>query len=152
MLETFESNLSQTQKDELKGSADYENLKASKEAEIGAGQDQIDLKTQELATTDEKNAQAKTDLEDTEASLAADKKFLENLRAQCSTMDAEWEARTKVRMEEMEAVAKALEILSGDEAHDIFAKTFNFVQREAKSKQKRIRAKASKLLASVGRK
>merc|ERR1719498_1409094 len=38
MLETFESNLSQTQKDELKGSADYENLKASKEAEIGAGQ------------------------------------------------------------------------------------------------------------------
>jgi chromosome segregation ATPase len=78
MLETFESNLSQTQKDELQGSSDYENLKASKENEIGAGQDQIEAKTQELATTDEKNAQAKVDLEDTEASLAADKKFLEN--------------------------------------------------------------------------
>merc|ERR1719217_1480715 len=136
MLETFESNLSQTQKDELQGSGDYENLKASKETEIGAGQDQIETKTQELATTDEKNAQAKTDLEDTEASLAADKKFLENLRAQCATMDAEWEARSKVRAEEMEAVAKALEILSGDDAHDLFTRTFNFVQREAKSKQK----------------
>jgi len=153
MLETFESNLSQTQKDELKGSADYENLKASKEAEIGAGQDQIETKTQELATTDEKNAQAKQDLEDTEASLAADKKFLENLRAQCSQMDADWEARSKVRTEEMEAVAKALEILSGDDAHDLFTKTFNFVQeREAKSKMKRRRSKASKLLASVARK
>merc|ERR1719443_2273116 len=111
MLETFESNLSQTQKDELQGSGDYENLKASKETEMTAGQDQIETKTQELATTDEKNAQAKTDLEDTEAALAADQKFLENLRAQCATMDAEWEARSKVRTEEMEAVAKAMEIL-----------------------------------------
>jgi len=153
MLETFESNLSQTQKDELQGSADYENLKAAKENEIGSGQDQIEAKTQELATTDEKNAQAKQDLEDTEASLAADKKFLENLRAQCSSMDAEWEARSKVRTEEMEAVAKALEILSGDDAHDLFTKTFNFVQkREAQGVQKRRRAKASKLLASVAKK
>merc|ERR1719443_499903 len=153
MLETFESNLSQTQKDELQGSADYENLKASKESEIGAGQDQIETKTQELATTDEKNAQAKTDLEDTEASLAADQKFLENLRAQCSAMDAEWEARSKTRAEEMEAVAKALEILSGDDAHDLFTRTFNFVQkREAQGVQKRRRAKASKLLASVAKK
>merc|ERR1719388_108835 len=46
MLETFESNLSQTQKDELQGSADYENLKAEKEHEIGAGMDQIETKTQ----------------------------------------------------------------------------------------------------------
>ena len=61
------------------------------------------------------------------------KKFLENLRAQCSAMDAEWEARSKVRAEEMEAVAKALEILSGDDAHDLFTKTFNFIQREAKN-------------------
>merc|ERR1719316_2289911 len=152
MLETFESNLSQGQKEELQGSEDYENLKAAKEHEIASASDQIEMKTQELATTDEKNAQAKQDLEDTEAALAADQKFLENLRAQCSAMDAEWEARSKVRMEEMEAVAKALEILSGDDAHDLFTKTFNFIQREAKSKQKMRRAKASRLLESVARK
>jgi len=152
MLETFESNLSQTQKDELQGSGDYENLKATKENEIGAGQDQTETKVQELATTDEKNAQAKTDLEDTEASLAADQKFLANLRAQCQTMDAEWEARSKTRTEEMEAVAKAMEILSGDDAHDLFGKTFNFVQREAKNRQNKRRVQASKLLAAVARK
>jgi len=153
MLETFETNLAQTQKDETTGSADYENVKATKEHEIGTGQDQIETKTQELATTDEKNAQAKTDLEDTEAALAADKKFLENLRAQCSQMDAEWEARSKTRAEEMEAVAKALEILSGDDAHDLFTKTFNFIQmREAKSKQNHRRGRASKLLATFARK
>merc|ERR1719217_1738389 len=152
MLETFESNLSQTQKDELQGSGDYENLKASKETEIGAGQDQIETKTQELATTDEKNAQAKTDLEDTEASLAADQKFLENLRAQCSAMDAEWEARSKTRTEEMEAVAKALEFLSSDEAHDLFTKTFNFIQRSSSKNSRNRRMQASKILNLVGKK
>jgi len=151
MLETFESNLSQGQKEELQGSEDYENLKAAKEHEIGAAQDQIDVKTQELATTDEKNAQAKTDLEDTENSLAADQKFLANLRAQCQTMDAEWEARQKVRTEEMAAVAKALEILSGDDAHDLFTKTFNFVQQSSSKKFRSRRIQASKLLAAVAR-
>ena len=46
----------------------YEELKAAKEAEIAAGQSQIDTKTQELADTDEKNAQAKEDVEDTKKS------------------------------------------------------------------------------------
>merc|ERR1719161_3010988 len=149
MLETFESNLSQGQKDELQGESDYANLKAAKESEIGAASDQIELKTQELATTDEKNAQAKTDLEDTEAQLAADQKFLENLRAQCQAMDQEWEARSKTRTEEMEAVAKALEILSGDDAHDLFTKTFNFIQKTTTRKLRSRRMQASKLLAAV---
>ena len=35
----------------------YESLKAAKLSEIKAGEDQRDTKTQELADTDEKNAQ-----------------------------------------------------------------------------------------------
>jgi len=153
MLETFESDLTQEQKDELNGQTDYENLKATKEEEIAAGIDQIDTKTQELAMTDEKLATSKTDLEDTENSLSADQKFLANLKEQCAAMDAEWEMRQKTRTEEMEAVAKALEILSGDDAHDLFSKTFSFIQTSASSKQySKVREQASNLLASVARK
>merc|ERR1711956_190757 len=65
MLETFEANLSQSQKEEMENQKAYEDLKAAKEAEIAAGQEQIDKKTSELADTDEKNAQAKEDIEDT---------------------------------------------------------------------------------------
>merc|ERR1719181_2256231 len=43
----------------------------------------------------------------------------------CSTTDAEWEERTKTRQLEMEACSKALAVLSSDEAHDLFTKTFN---------------------------
>merc|ERR1711981_119556 len=65
MKETFETNLSSSQKEEMANQKAYEELKAAKEAEIAAGQAQIDTKTQELATTDQKNAQSKENLEDT---------------------------------------------------------------------------------------
>merc|ERR1712019_279443 len=62
MKETFEANLSDAQKEEMANQKAYEDLKAAKEAEIQAGQDQVDQKTVELADTDEKNAEAKVDL------------------------------------------------------------------------------------------
>jgi len=65
--------------------------------------------------------------------------------------DSEWEERQKTRQLEMEAVSKALEVLSGDDAHDLFTKTFNpsFVQTEMQSER---RAEASKLLSVVAQK
>merc|ERR1719469_1467229 len=130
MKETFESNLSASQKDEMANQKAYEDLKAAKEAEIAAGQEQLDSKTQELADTVEKNAQAKEDVAETKASLSADEQFLMMLKEQCQMTDKEWEERQKTRQLEIEAVSKALAVLSGDDAHDLFTKTFNpaFVQ------------------------
>merc|ERR1712157_395312 len=125
MKETFESNLSASQKEEMANQKAYEELKAAKEAEIKAGKEQIDNKTQEIADTDEKNAQAKEDIEDTKKSLSADEEFLMMLKEKCSMTDKEWEERQKTRQLEMEAVSKALAVLSGDDAHDLFTRTFN---------------------------
>merc|ERR1719335_377155 len=87
MKESFETNLASSQKEEMTAQAAYEDLKAAKESEISAGTDQKDTKTQELADTDEKLAQAKQDLEDTRNSLAADQKFLLNLKETCQMTD-----------------------------------------------------------------
>merc|ERR1711874_255815 len=140
-------------KEEMANQKAYEDLKAAKEAEIKAGQEQIDSKTQELADTDEKNAQAKEDLEDTKKSLSADEQFLMMLKEKCSMTDSEWEERQKTRQLEMEAVSKALAVLSGDDAHDLFTKTFNpsFLEKEASLNSQR-RSQASKLLSSVAQK
>merc|ERR1712066_1154882 len=125
-------------------------LKAAKEAEIAAGQAQIDTKTQELADTDQRNAQAKEDIEDTRNSLSADEQFLMMLKQKCQMTDKEWEERQKTRQLEMEAVSKAIAILSGDDAHDLFTRTFNpaLLQQES-SVQSARRTQASKLLKSV---
>merc|ERR1712227_529083 len=153
MKETFETNLSSSQKEEMANQKAYEDLKAAKEEEIAAGQAQIDTKTQELADTDEKNAQAKEDIEDTKKTLSADEEFLMMLKEKCSMTDAEWEERQKTRQAEMEAVSKALAILSGDDAHDLFTRTFNpsLLQKENAMHSER-RAQASKLLSAVAKK
>jgi len=75
MKETFESNLSTSQKEEMANQKGYEELKAAKEEEIKAGNEQISTKSQQLADTDQKNAQAKEDIEYTRNSLAADEQF-----------------------------------------------------------------------------
>merc|ERR1719390_496624 len=153
MKETFEENLSNSQKEELQNQKAYEELKAAKTDEIKAGQDQIDAKTDELATTDEKLAESKEDLEDTKNSLSADEEFLMMLKEKCSTTDAEWEERQKTRQLEMEACSKALAVLSSDDAHDLFTKTFNpaFVQKESMVRSER-RTKAAAVLSSVAKK
>jgi hypothetical protein len=153
MKETFEANLAASQKEEQANQKAYEDLKAAKEEEIAAGQAQLDSKTQELADTDEKNAQAKEDIKDTRASLAADEEFLMMLKEKCQMTDSEWEERQKTRQLEMEACSKALAVLSGDDAHDLFTRTFNpaLLQDGARFQSKR-RSAASKLLADVAQK
>merc|ERR1719331_2710024 len=73
------------------------------------------------------------------------------LKEKCSMTDSEWEERQKTRQLEMEACSKALAVLSSDDAHDLFTKTFNpsFVQKEMHSER---RGEASKLLAAVAAK
>merc|ERR1712157_448420 len=153
MKETFETNLSDSQKEEMANQKAYEDLKAAKEEEIAAGQAQIDSKTQELADTDSKNAQSKEDIEDTRNSLSADEQFLMMLKEKCQMTDKEWEERSKTRQQEMEAVSKALAVLSTDDAHDLFTRTFNpaFLQESVKTTSDR-RAKVSDLLSSAARK
>jgi septal ring factor EnvC (AmiA/AmiB activator) len=150
MKETFEANLDASQKEETATQRAYEELKAAKEAEVGAGQAQKDTKDQELADAQEKNALAKQDVDDTTASLEADQEFIAMLKEKCSQTDSEWEERQKTRQLEIEACSKALSVLSADDAHDLFTKTFNpsLLQKDAVMHSDR-RSEASKLLSSA---
>ena len=65
----------------------YDELKAAKEEDITAGQEQIGSETPALATTNEKLAESKDDLEE----------FLTTLKEKCSTTDAEWEESIRRR-------------------------------------------------------
>jgi len=149
MKASFQENLASAQKDEETSVKAYEELKAAKEKELEVGKDQVDTKTQELADTDSKLANAKEDLSDTKTSLAADQEFLAMLKEKCSTSDKEWELRQKTRQLEMEACSKALAMLTSDDAHALFAKTFNPAFIQTNSAQKERRAAASKLLAEA---
>merc|ERR1719446_592635 len=106
-----------------------------------------------MADTDQKNAQTKQDIDDTKATLSADEQFLMMLKEKCQMTDKEWEERSKTRQLEMEAVSKALAVLSTDDAHDLFTKTFNpaFLQESVTTTSDR-RTRVSDLLSSAARK
>jgi len=150
MKDTFEANLADSQKEESAMQKEYEDVKAAKNAEIAAGQDQVDAKTLELANTDEDLANSKSNLEDTRASLSADEQFLMMLKEKCSSTDAEWEERQKTRQQEMQACSEALAILSADDAHDLFTKTFNpALVQEGSAVQSDRRTKAAAVLMNA---
>jgi DNA repair exonuclease SbcCD ATPase subunit len=144
MKETFENDLSGSQKDELAAQEAFANLKKAKEGEIKAGEESVETKSQQLAEADETLARSKEDLEDTKASWSADKKFLMDLKVKCKMTDKEWEERQKLRQSELSAVAKAIEILSSDEAREQFAKTVDhaaaFLQTKLEKDTRRVKA------------
>merc|ERR1719352_2190179 len=148
MKETFETNLSDAQKDEKQAAEDFASLKAAKTKEINSATAMVDSKTQELAETEETNAANKQNLADTKDALAADTTFLADLKERCANADAEFEERTKARNEEQKAVAETIAFLNSDEAHDLFGKTAGFSQKAAVNRRSRavaaLRAAAGK--------
>merc|ERR1719506_1985027 len=82
-----------------------------------------------MAEADEKHAQSKTDLSQTEETLDADTKFLASVKEHCANVDAEYEERVKTRQLVMQAVSKAMSVLTSDEAQDLIADTLGLVQK-----------------------
>merc|ERR1719313_1486833 len=90
------------------------------------------MKTTTLGKTKEAKAEAEGSLADTKASLAEDEKFLKDLDSECKTKTFDYEQRQIVRAGEIEAIGKAIEIMSGDAVAAANAKTL-FVQKKAAS-------------------
>merc|ERR1711972_391822 len=87
----------------------------------------------------------KKDLSDTEAALASDKKFLQDLEKDCATKEAEWAEISKSRSEELLALADTIKLLNDDDALELFKKTLpsagsNFMQMEVSSNALRTKA------------
>jgi len=132
MKEAFEADLPAIQKEELDKAQKFGALKGAKESEIAEQKSQLKSMAKELAKAKETLFNAKNDLEELRAAMSADQKFLLQLQEACMEGDAEWEKRSKLRMEEIQAVAEAISILSTDAARDgqqaTFGKKASFLQ------------------------
>jgi len=141
MMEEFGKDLSEAQKTELRSMVAFQNLKSAKQQEIDAATKLLNQKSEELATTTQKDAQAKQDVEDTKTQMAEDQEFLMNLKKDCKIADEEYKARTKVRGDEIVALGEALKILTDDDARDLFGRSMSFLQtKSTSSTQSRVQA------------
>merc|ERR1719486_553487 len=91
----------------------------------------------EKAAKEQALADAKGEKADTEATLAEDEKYLAELRQMCKTKTAEYEQRQETRQGELDAIAKATEILAGggvtllSQKHAVTKVTTSFAQVRA---------------------
>jgi len=102
---------------------EFDGLMAAKKKEIASLTTSIEEKTVRVGELAVNIANMKNDLSDTEAALAEDKKFLEDLSANCATKTGEWEEIQKTRAEELVALAETIKVLNDDDALDLFKKT-----------------------------
>jgi len=132
-----------------------EALIAAKTKEVEALTAQIEEEQTRIGDLGVEIAGMENDLEDTEQSLAEDKKFLGELAGTCDKKKTEWAEIQKVRQEELVALAETIKILNSDDALELFKKTLpssaSFMQKQVSSRSLRVRALEALRKVSHGR-
>jgi len=128
MKEEFENNLSQAQKDEMKASAAFADLSASKNAQLSTAKDKLDSLEENYAANLKALADAEEDYELSTGKRASDVEFLRNLKLTCGDLDKQWAERSATRGAEIKAVGEALSVLTDDDNREHLAKTVSLLQ------------------------
>merc|ERR1719235_2651387 len=117
----------------------------SKKSEIDAAGKAIEAKTARAGAVAVETVQAKADLESTTKAVAEDTDFKANLAKNCEIKQKEWDARCKLRAEEIKAISETIDLLNSDDALELFKKTVpaaaaSFIQTAATTRSRSRRA------------
>lgn len=125
MKETMEKDLADRVAEEKKTAAEFQALAAAKALEIEAATKAVETKLERAGQLGVEIVTLKEDLEDTIASLEKNRVFLGDLAKNCATKQSEWDERSKIRVDEMVALADTIKILNDDSALDLFKDTLS---------------------------
>mmetsp|Transcript_62995 Transcript_62995/g.198965 ORF Transcript_62995/g.198965 Transcript_62995/m.198965 type:complete len:711 (-) Transcript_62995:127-2259(-) len=120
MYDTFVSEMEKANAEEAEAQKAFEELMATKRAEMQTLQLTLDKQNLDKAEKTKDLADTQQLKDDTEAQLAADTVFFEQTKAAFKTKAAEWSERSRLRTEELSGLRKAVEILSSPEAQATF--------------------------------
>merc|ERR1719277_1982957 len=112
LLDKFIDERTTLEKEEMNSKHAYDMLMQDLKAQIGQATQDRDEKSEFKAETLQSKADAKGDLEDTTTTRDADQKYLDDLTATCEQKSADFQSRQQLRSEEIEAIQKAIEIIS----------------------------------------
>merc|ERR1719253_664959 len=112
MQEKAESSLSSARKTEMEQQHAFAMLKQSLETELATMKKRMSEASTEKSETEEAKNSAEEKKTATEKTVAADTKYLEELKQSCAAKSQEWEERQKTAAEEMATIEKAKAILT----------------------------------------
>jgi hypothetical protein len=123
LKDDMEDVLKTATEDEKAAISNYNDLMSAKKKEVLALTDGIEQKSARVGELSVEIVMAKNDLTDTQQALLADQKFIADLEANCAAKAKDWDARVKMRNDELKAIAETIQILSQDDALELFKKT-----------------------------
>jgi hypothetical protein len=101
------------EKEEMNSKHAYDMLMQDLKAQIDQAKQDRGEKAESKAKTLQAIAENKGDLQDTSSTKKEDEKYLSDLTATCSAKASDFESRQELRSEEIKAIEKAIEIISG---------------------------------------
>jgi outer membrane murein-binding lipoprotein Lpp len=150
MADDFAAELLQERNDDKENEKSYNELMEAKKKEAETLLEAIKSKTQEKSNAEAVVAKSTTERAAAQKTLDEDEKFLALVQEKCAGGDKDYQDRQAARAEEIGAVAKAIEVLSSDEARDLVSKSLSFLQMTAHSESKTRQVKAAEALQADG--
>lgn len=121
MYETFTNDLETSTDVEATANKNFENFIYTKTVELNEMKALKEKKEGQKAEAEAQLADTTQIYDDTEAQMNADIEFFDATMEACQIKAAEWKTRRDLRAEELRGIAKALEILTSDDARELFA-------------------------------
>merc|ERR1719330_891975 len=125
MYDTFATNLEDATLTEATQNRQFEDLIAEKVKQLKKLQATKSKKEAEKADAETLLAETTQNYDDTKAQMEANIAFFDETKAACKSKHDEWEIRVALRKEELDGVAKALDVLTSDDARKLFAEAIN---------------------------
>jgi len=112
LLRKFTDERTSLEKEETSSVQNFEMLVSDMDSQIANAQAGLDKDKADKAKALKSKASAEGELADTTVVRDEDQKYLDDVTAECSQKASDFEARQQLRAEEIEAIEKAIEIIS----------------------------------------
>jgi len=145
LLDKFIAERTDLEKTEMNSKHAFDMLMQDLKAQIDQATQDRGEKSEMKAKKLQAKADAQGDLTDTTTTKEADEKYLADLTATCEQKASDFESRQQLRAEEIEAIQKAIEILSSDAVKGNAAKYLPSFAQKAGSSLAQLRSSAANL-------
>merc|ERR1712079_753046 len=120
MYENFARGVQEATNTEATQNRNYEEFMEEKAKELADLEADKADKEEKKTKAEEALADTTQEYDDTEAQMKTDIEFFDETKKSCKEKHDEWVERSSLRDQEIDGVAKAIEILSTDEARELF--------------------------------
>eukprot|EP00930_Biecheleria_cincta_P021810 TRINITY_DN1604_c0_g6_i1.p1 TRINITY_DN1604_c0_g6~~TRINITY_DN1604_c0_g6_i1.p1 ORF type:complete len:717 (-),score=214.69 TRINITY_DN1604_c0_g6_i1:165-2315(-) len=149
VTDNFQKQLRAAERSDVKAFEAYKKRHEMQEAQQEALKSSLAKLEKEYAARNKAKLEAEAEAKSLKEQIAADADIMKETKSALEKRKKEWDARLKYRQGEQEALGKAIELLTSDDARDLFDRSASFLQLSSGVAMGRVRA-ASSILRSAG--